>query len=81
MANQFASEAAELFKALTGIETLSGAAVASYLVASVLTFLHAKTPALQSYVDARPRLAKFVVFLRVFAAAWSEAQGATNDKK
>jgi hypothetical protein len=70
MANQFASEVAEFVKALTGIETLSGAAVASYLFASVLTFFAARAPALKSFVEARPRLAKFVEVLRVFAAAW-----------
>lgn len=81
MANQFASEVAELVKALTGIETLSGAAVASYLLASVVTFLHAKAPALKAFVESRPKLAKFVRVLRVFAMAWTEAQGANSDKK
>lgn len=79
MANQFASEFAELVKAVTGIETLSGAAVASYLFASVLTFLHAKAPALKEFVEARPRLATFVRVLRVFAVAW--AQGADSARK
>ncbi len=79
MANQLLSEAAELVKALTGIETLSGVAVASYLFASVLTFLAAKAPQLKDYVDARPRLARVVEFLRVFAIAW-RARGA-DDKK
>jgi hypothetical protein len=70
MANQFASEIAEFVKALTGVETLSGAAVASYLFASLLTLLVARASALREFVDARPHLAKFVEFLRVFAAAW-----------
>ncbi len=81
MANQFASEFAEFVKVVTGIETLSGAAVAAYLFGSVLTFLHAKAPAIKAYVEARPRLAKVIAILRVFAAAPSEARGAANDKK
>ena len=79
MANQFASEVAELVKALTGIETLSGAAVFAYLCASAVTFLTAKAPALKGFVAARPALAKFVAVLRVFAVAW--AQGASDTKK
>lgn len=78
MANQFASEVAELVKALTGIETLSGAAVAAYLLASVLTFLHAKAPALKMFVEARPRLAKLVAVLRVLAVAWGERADSTK---
>jgi hypothetical protein len=65
MANQFATELSELFKAATGYDVSSGTVLAalSYVGLALLALLGRRTPAIKAYVAARPRLAAIVGML------------------
>lgn len=67
MANQFASELAELFKAATGFEVAGSTlfAAVTYVALALLTLVASRGAALREYVAKRPRLA---ALLGVFEA-------------
>ncbi len=72
MANQFVAELGEFLKALTGLESLSGAAVASWLLVAALTFLGSRRGPLTKFVAARPRLANFFGVLAALGFNWNK---------
>jgi hypothetical protein len=74
MTNQFAHEFTELFKALTGLESLSSGAVVAWFLLGFVTFLGSKRGPLVKYVAARPRLARFFGFLAAVGMNWNKAE-------
>lgn len=85
MANQFASEFAALFKALTGLESLSATAVVAWFALGVLTFLGSRRGPLTKFIAARPRLANFFGLLAALGFNWNKfeekARGAFTKKQ
>jgi hypothetical protein len=85
MANQFASGFSEFLKALTGLDSLTGPAVAAYLAIGLLTFLGSRRGPLTEFIAKRPALANFFGFLSAIGMNWNKfettARAALTPKK